>query len=218
MEFLMEFSRFLQATTLVACSLLVSSCSSISQQECEIGDWYSIGVNDGRSGADSNKQYRKYQKECASHGIQADFKRYRQGYDQGLVFYCDFAHGEAHGRSGASFNTACTGPLEPKFRLGYERGIRWHQAKSEVDHLQFELDQRYRQIQQNRDLIYDNNQRLVREQNAEVRAQLLYRNDHLSTELNQLNTEVGRLQVQLYQAEQSFSRLEQQQSQQYRQP
>lgn len=212
----MLFNRLFQNAALLAGMLMLSSCSSISQQECVIGDWYSIGVNDGKEGADS-KQFRKYQKECASHGIQADFKTYQQGYQQGLVFYCDFEHGEAHGRSGSSFNTACSGPLEPQFRRGYERGIRWHQAKSEVNHLQFELDQRYRQIQLNRDLIYDNNQRLVREQNADVRAQLLYRNDHLSAELDQLNTEVGRLQVQLFQAEQNFSQLERQQQQQLQQ-
>lgn len=209
----MRMTRIFQTLTFIALTFVISSCSSISKQECEIGDWYSIGVNDGKAGADS-KQYRKYQKECANHGIQADYTRYQQGYEQGLVFYCDFANGEAHGRSGASYNTACSGRLEPQFRQGYERGHRWYQAKSTVDNLQFELEQRFRQIQQNRDLIYSNNQRLVQEQNPDIRAQLLYRNDHLSAELEQLNTEVGRLQVQLYQAEHAFSQVEQQQ--QYR--
>lgn len=214
----MELSRFLQTIVVVAGVLMVSGCSSISQQECEIGDWYSIGVNDGKAGNDS-KQFRKYQKECARHGIQADYKKYQQGYEQGLVFYCDFAHGEAHGRSGASYNNACTGKLEPQFRMGYERGNRWYQARSEVDHLQFELDQRFRQIQQNREMIYQNNQRLVSEPSAEIRAQLLYRNDHLSAELEQLNTEVGRIQMQLLQAESRFNQIEQQQQQSpYQQP
>jgi len=209
----MVFNRIYSTLMFVSLLLLQSGCSSISKQECEIGDWYSIGVNDGKAGADS-QQYRKYQKECASHGFQADYPRYQQGYEQGLVFYCDFAHGEALGRSGSSYNTVCSGKLEPQFRLGYERGNRWYQAKSTVDHLQYELDQRLRQIQQHRDVIYSNNQRLVREQSPEIRAQLLYRNDHLSAELEQLNTEVGRLQVQLYQAEQAFSQLEQQQQRQ----
>lgn len=212
----MRLRRFLQVAVVLASVLVLSNCSSISEQECAIGDWYSIGVNDGKAGADS-KKYRKYQQECASHGIQADYSRYQQGYEQGLVFYCDFAHGEAHGRSGASYNTACSGKLEPQFRQGYERGNRWYQVKSAVNNLQFELEQRFRQIQQNRDLIYANNQRLVREQNPEIRAQLLYRNDHLSAELDQLNTEVGRFQVQLYQAEQAFGQLEQQQRQYQRQ-
>lgn len=205
----MAFMRIVQAATLLGSMVILSGCSSISQQECEMGDWYSIGVNDGKSGADS-KQFNRYQKDCANHGITADFSKYQQGYQQGLVFYCDYSHGEAHGRSGASYNTACSGNLETQFRLGYQKGIRWHQAKSAVDNLRFELDQRFRQIQQNRDLIYSNNQRLVQEQNADARAALLYRNDHLSAELEQFNTEVGRLQVQLYQAEQAFSLIEQQ--------
>lgn len=193
----------------VALCALLSSCSSISQQECQIGDWYSIGVNDGKSGADL-KQFNKYQKDCANHGITADFSRYQQGYRQGLVFYCDFAHGEAHGRAGGTYNTACSGDLEMQFRLGYQKGKRYHQAKSSVDNLRFELDQRYRQIQLNRDQIYANNQRLVQEPRADARAALLYQNDHLSAELDQLNTEAGRLQVQLYQAEQAFAIVQQQ--------
>ena len=125
----MDFTKFFQTAAVIASVLVVSSCSSISEQECVQGDWYSIGVNDGKDGADI-KRYQKYQKECASHGITADFARYQQGYQQGLVFYCDFAHGEAHGRSGASYNTACSGRLEPQFRQGYERGNRWYQVKS----------------------------------------------------------------------------------------
>lgn len=211
----MEFTTRFRTLAVLALAIILSSCSSISQQECQTGDWYSIGVNDGKDGADI-KRYQKYQKECASHGITSDFARYQQGYQQGLVFYCDFAHGEAHGRSGASYNTACTGNLEPQFRLGYQQGKQWHQAKSAVNNLQFELEQRYRQIQQNRDQIYANNQRLAREQDANVRANLLYRNDHLGAELDQLNTEAGRLQVQLFQAEQAFSQVEQQQQQNQR--
>ena len=209
----MEFTTWFRILAVLATAIVLSSCSSISEQECVTGDWYSIGVNDGKDGADI-KKYKKYQKECASHGITADFARYQQGYQQGLVFYCDFAHGEAHGRSGASYNTACTGNLEMQFRLGYQKGKEWHQVKSAVDNLQFELEQRYRQIQQNRDLIYANNQRLAREQDPNVRANLLYRNDHLAAELDQLNTEAGRLQVQLYQAEQAFLQVERQQQNQ----
>jgi hypothetical protein len=205
----MHLIRTLRTLIMVTLAILLCSCSSISREECEIGDWYSIGVNDGKSGADM-KQFNKYQKECAAHGVRADFSPYQQGYQQGLVFYCDFAHGEEHGRSGASYNTACSGNLEMQFRLGYQKGKRWHQAKSAVDNLRFELDQRYHQIQQNRDQIYANNQRLVQEQNADARAALLYRNDHLSAEMDQLNTEAGRLQVQLYQAEQAFAQVEQQ--------
>lgn len=212
----MEFTTQVRTLAVLALVIVLSSCSSISQQECETGDWYSIGVNDGKDGADI-KKYKKYQKECASHGITADFAGYQQGYQQGLVFYCDFAHGEAHGRSGASYNTACTGKLETQFRLGYQKGKQWHQVKSAVDNLQFELEQRYRQIQQNRDQIYANNQRLAREQDPNIRADLLYRNDHLGAELDQLNTEAGRLQVQLFQAEQAFLQVERQQQQQYQQ-
>lgn len=202
--------RFLLPTAqLCAASLfvLLSGCSSISQQECALGDWYSIGVNDGKSGAAINK-FRNYQRDCAEHGYQADFQQYETGYQQGLVFYCDFNHGEAHGRSGASYNQACSGHLEPQFRQGYEVGRRWYQAKSTVDKIDTELgrlDQNLRTLQQDIQYI---NQQIAQEQDPAKRASLLYRADQLRLQVDQINTRIGQLQVEYAQASANLHQLE----------
>lgn len=186
--------------------LLLTACSSISKDECLLGDWYSLGVNDGKAGTLATK-FRDYQKDCAEHGIKPDFKAYQQGHSQGLVFYCDFPHGEAHGRSGAQYNTACTGKLEPDFRRGYQQGRRWHQAKSAVDQLAAAISNIELRIDQSRDEIYRNNQHIAAENDPNRRAALLYRTDRLRDDLEKYNAELGRLQVQLYQAQQAFAPL-----------
>lgn len=199
-----------QRRTFMAGTLLflLSACSSISKDECLAGDWYSIGVNDGKTGTLASK-FRDYQKDCADHGVRPDFKLYQQGHSQGLVFYCDFPHGEAHGRSGAEYNTACTGKLEPDFRRGYQQGRRWYQAKSAVDNLAGAIGDLELRIAQSRDEIYRNNQQITMENDPNRRAALLYRTDRLRGDIERYSTELGRLQVQFYQAQQAFAPLNQ---------
>mgnify|MGYP004701509617 CR=1 FL=1 len=197
-----------RALSLTASIVLLSACSSISKEECQIGDWYSIGVNDGKRG-ELSSTFRDYQKDCAEHGVKPDFKAYQEGHRQGLVFYCDFANGEAHGRSGASYNTACTGPLEPQFRQGYQQGNRWYKAKKRVDDIASAITSLGIRIEQTRDEIYRNNQQIIVTNNSQERAALLYRTDRLRADLEAYHAEVGRLQVQLVQAEQAFAPLNQ---------
>ena len=187
---------------------LLSACSSISKDECLAGDWYSLGVNDGKAGTLASK-FREYQKDCADHGVMPDFKLCQHGHQQGLVFYCDFPHGEAHGRSGAEYNTACTGKLEPDFRRGYQQGRRWYQAKSAVDNLASAIGDLELRIAQSRDEIYQNNQQIALENDPNRRAALLYRTDRLRGDIERYSTELGRLQVQFYQAQQAFAPLNQ---------
>ncbi|WP_306522788.1 DUF2799 domain-containing protein [Rheinheimera sp.] len=196
----------LASLSVISLMLLLTACSSISKNECLLGDWYSLGVNDGKAGTLATK-FRDYQKDCAEHGVKPDFKAYQQGHSQGLVFYCDFPHGEAHGRSGAQYNTACTGKLEADFRRGYQQGQRWHQAKSAVDQLAAAISNIELRIDQSRDEIYRNNQHIAAENDPNRRAALLYRTDRLRDDLERYNAELGRLQVQLYQAQQAFAPL-----------
>lgn len=186
--------------------LLLASCSSISKDECLRGDWYSLGVNDGKAGTLASK-FRDYQKDCTEHGVTPDFKAYQQGHSQGLVFYCDFPHGEARGRSGAEYNTACSGKLEADFRRGYQQGRRWYQAKSKVDELGSAISSLQMRIEQHKDEIYRSNQQIAMENDPSRRASLLYRTDRLRDELEDYHTELGRLQVQFYQAQQAFAPL-----------
>lgn len=184
----------------------LAACSSISKDECLQGDWYSLGVNDGKAGELSSK-FRDYQKDCAEHGVLPDFKTYQQGHSQGLVFFCDIPHGEAWGRAGKDYNTACTGKLEPAFRQGFQQGQRWYKAKKVVDDIAAAIADLQNRNLNLREDIYAINQRIAVEQNASTRAALLNQADRLRYQMEGYNQEIGRLQIRLAQAEANFAPL-----------
>lgn len=189
-------------------ALLLVGCATISKDECLQGDWYSIGVNDGQNGQLPTDAFRGYQKECADFGVTPDFKKYQEGHSQGLVFYCDFAHGEAHGRSGAEYNTACTGKLEPQFRQGYQKGKRWYQAKKVVDDISNAIARLQAANAQMDDEIYRLNQRIVQDPNPNARASMMYRVDELRRQIAINAVEIGRLDGELRQAHAAFAPLD----------
>lgn len=196
----------LRRILLLALLLHISACSSISKDECLQGDWYSLGVNDGKAGELSSK-FRDYQKDCAAHGVTPDFNTYQQGHSQGLVFFCDFSHGEAWGRAGKEYNTACTGKLEPPFRQGFQQGQRWYKAKKVVDDLAGAIADLQNRNLNLREDIYAINQRIAVEQNASARAALLNQADRIRYQMEGYNQEIGRLQIRLAQAEANFAPL-----------
>ena len=153
-------------------------------------------------------QFRQYQKECAEYGVQPDFKAYNQGHSQGLVSYCNYPHGEAHGRSGAEYNTACTGKLEPEFRQGYQVGIRWYKAKKVVDDIASAINNLEYRINDLDKELHRTNQQIAAENNPSYRATLLYRTDRIRDEMQGYAAEIGRLQVQLAHAEHEFRQVD----------
>lgn len=187
--------------------LSVTGCTSISKEECLQGDWYSIGVDDGKNGRLPTDSFRGYEKECADYGVRPDFAKYQQGHSQGLVFYCDFEHGVAHGRSGSEYNTACTGKLEPQFRQGYQQGRRWYQAKKVVDDIRYAIARIQSANTQMDDEIYQLNQRIVQDPNPNNRASMMYRVDELRRRIGENAVELGRLGGELSRAEAAFAPL-----------
>ncbi len=187
--------------------LSVAGCTSISKEECLQGDWYSIGVDDGKNGRLPTDSFRGYEKECADYGVRPDFAKYQQGHSQGLVFYCDFEHGVAHGRSGSEYNTACTGKLEPSFRQGYQQGRRWYQAKKVVDDIRYAIARIQSANTQMDDEIYQLNQRIVQDPNPNNRASMMYRVDELRRRIGENAVELGRLGGELSRAEAAFAPL-----------
>ena len=81
----------------------LTGCSSISPEECQVGDWFAIGKTDGQQGIASSK-FRSYQEECAKHGLSSDFKAYEQGHAEGVMLYCTYDAGWELGQSGGAYN------------------------------------------------------------------------------------------------------------------
>ncbi|PIT99265.1 MAG: hypothetical protein COT74_09665 [Bdellovibrionales bacterium CG10_big_fil_rev_8_21_14_0_10_45_34] len=100
---------------------LFSSCTTLSQKDCESMDWYSKGKSDGVAGDSANK-FAKYSSRCDEHGIQPDKPKYQEGYAAGLAIFCTFDSGENFGLSGSSYQGVCSGDSEKDFLKGFHIG------------------------------------------------------------------------------------------------
>lgn len=196
-----------QGVVLIAV-LALSGCSSMSPEECQVGDWFAIGKTDGQQGIASSK-FRSYQKDCAEHGVSSDFQAYQRGHAEGVLLYCTYDEGRELGQSGGSYNKVCTGALEPQFRLGYDRGRAWYQAESALFNLQKTLQQNADTIERLEQRIDDNSKQLSVLKDKQQKQQVLDENRNLQQELRQLNQMQGQLQADLKQAELQFSLIQQ---------
>jgi len=195
----------------LVCLLLlvgISGCSSISQQECQLGDWYAIGKTDGEQGIAAS-QFRTYQKECSKHGLNSDYPAYQRGHAAGAIQFCQYDNGIAWGQQGKSYNTLCVGALEAEFKLGYERGRNWYKAKLALENLQQVLARNKDTIRSLEQRMDENTDLIGTESDQSVKAHLKKENRSLQQQLRELNQSQGQLQQELKQAELEFSLLQQ---------
>jgi hypothetical protein len=101
---------------------VLSGCSSMNKDECELANWQAMGYQYGARG-ESPLSFQKYQKECATHRIKADFQAFKQGHSEGLNAYCSYENGMNIGNKGSIYNAHCPSSKFPKFNQGYQDGI-----------------------------------------------------------------------------------------------
>ena len=191
---------------------MVQACSSISKDECLAGDWYSLGVTDGKAGTLASK-FREYQKDCADHGVAPDLNAYRLGHSEGSAVFCTSRSGFNVGKRGGSYQQSCSAALEEDFLAGYRDGKTLYdlqralkQANSAVEKQQRLLTRLEQDITAKTELLVEDG--LVKEE----RIQLLDDIEALKLELvaatdllPALQQDVRRAQTLYQQAERRFS-------------
>jgi hypothetical protein len=126
--------------------LCVAGCASgLSQQECQLADWRTIGYEDGLRGLPQSR-IGGHRKACAEHGVALDLDAYRGGWEQGVLSYCKPRNGYRLGRAGKQFNAICPVGLEEAFVDAYAQGRRIYVLESELRRLQRGLDSKRQRI------------------------------------------------------------------------
>jgi len=110
-------------------ALSLASCASISESECQAGNWADIGYKDGVKGK-SRAKIADYVQTCGEYGAEVDRQTYLQSYETGLTYYCTYDNGFERGQNGSSYNTVCGGPLATDFRAGYDAGYDEYELRS----------------------------------------------------------------------------------------
>ncbi len=68
----------MRLSLLLVTLLWLSGCSTLSEQQCRLGDWYGLGYQDGQAGR-TQARLANYHQDCAEYGITPYLKRRQEG-------------------------------------------------------------------------------------------------------------------------------------------
>jgi len=112
-------------------SLLLSSCATLSSDECLNANWKNIGFADAMKGY--SIQLSDHSEACAKVKITPDKALYMQGYNEGAKQYCTYDNGLTVGTKGDSAPSTCNTPeLSKRFYEGYQKGKKRYEEHRRV--------------------------------------------------------------------------------------
>lgn len=154
--------RWLMLALVVGAALLLAACATLSQDQCEAGDWRAIGFRDGAAGR-APAYLANHQDACAQYGIAPDSALYTAGRTEGLRRYCQLANAETEGLAGRRYNGVCPGEVGVSFARVHAAALEIHAREAQIDSLDADISRLIRQLA---------NPELSPEQRAALRAQI----------------------------------------------
>jgi len=118
----------------IGAGVLITSCETISEDQCFATDWADRGYKDGTNGAARSK-LSDYIDKCSEFGADVNRARYLDGFEAGLERYCTYDKGFSRGEGGSSYNAVCEGPRAGAFRAGYDDGTAKYEYERKYDNL-----------------------------------------------------------------------------------
>lgn len=123
--------RLMIAGSAFAAAALLSSCTTMSKDECLAGAWGEKGYADGASGYPMTR-LDDHAKACAKFQVAPNPAAYESAREDGLRTYCTFQRGWEEGRSGNSYYGVCRPEAEADFLPAYQDGRRLHDVEEAV--------------------------------------------------------------------------------------
>ncbi len=118
---------------------VLAGCSTLSKEQCEMGDWHEIGRLDGSKGY-AMARFQKHVKACGEHSVSPDRNIYSKGRQVGLTTYCTPENGMSIGRSGGSYHNVCPANLERKFLKRYTLGKKFYTLESQIKQIDYDIE------------------------------------------------------------------------------
>lgn len=116
--------------------ILLTSCATLSEDECKSSDWYGLGLKNGKEG---RNLLSAHSKACAEYSISPDISKYNKGLEQGLQSYCTEENGYREGVAGKSYQRVCPIRLEVNFLKKYKLGKKIFNNLSELRRLESDI-------------------------------------------------------------------------------
>ncbi len=120
--------------------LVVSACTSLSQDECRKGNWFEIGQNDGTKGRVLS-YFKDHVKACKKHGVKPSKRQYEDGRNFGLARYCTPLSGFKAGRYSQTYQNVCPPESHGEFIRGYELGKQFGQVENQLADVVHDIDE-----------------------------------------------------------------------------
>ena len=192
--------------------LILGGCAakpSVSEYQCQAGDWQTIGYRDGAAGVASTRLL-AHQEACGAYGIVPERSQYMLGWEDGLATYCTADNGFLLGQRGAAVNTLCSGELREPFATAHADGLALHQAQQRVNSLHRQINSseaRLPEIKQ--EMLGATTAQLAPDLTAEERIALVAKLDSLAQEKADILSALPGLRLELRQAEYELDELQQ---------
>lgn len=119
----------------VAAALTLGSCTTLSEDACRSGDWFSIGVADGERGRTAG-YLAEHSEACAGFDITPDRSAWEAGRAQGLRTYCTPEVAYAEGRRSRSLQPVCPAAEVDRLQLANETGRSYRRIELEIERLE----------------------------------------------------------------------------------
>ena len=173
--------------SIISSVYLLSGCATLSKQECTIGDWQTIGYNDGVAGYHSDR-LASHTKACAKAGVAPDYQSWERGRQSGLKQYCTVNNAYNVGRRGRQLNTVCPVANARMLQQANQQGLDYYKLDSQLDEDKRLLDTYQAEFHK-----LENGDMLDFANEKEARARLL----SLSDEIRQTKRRIQSTQKQL---------------------
>ena len=142
--------------------MALSGCATLNLEQCRRGDWYGIGLVDGRSGLPAPGRMDRHMQACARHGVRIDDRLYLQGHAQGLLDYCRIDNAFDTGLRGQRYQHVCPPEIDVLFDRYNRAAYRVYEVQRQLDSTErWFFSSEYRFL--NRNLSRDNRRRLRRD-------------------------------------------------------
>ncbi len=129
-----QAQKCLKVSIVLVAVVLISSCASMTENECLTVNWLDQGFRDGRNGQ-ALSRLEEHRQACAKVGVTPNRQLYFQGRDQGILHYCSPQNALQEGLKGQPYRNACPAHLEHGFLVAYDKGKQIYDAEQRVEKL-----------------------------------------------------------------------------------
>lgn len=131
--------RILMAVAALVLAIGLAGCATLSKQQCEVGDWQSIGLVDGQHGYAASR-YSEHVEACGEYGLGGNQSLYKAGREQGLKSFCTLSMAAEIGLENRTNHNVCSGELGLSFNRVYREANDVYAAEKEIEFAQTRIE------------------------------------------------------------------------------